>query len=366
MPTIRLSTALIAPLVSLLFVSAASADTQFGADPNQQVNTALGCASGAPTGFPEFQPFFVGTEGSQSCMWTWSNPAVGSDIVPFPATGGSGTITSVTLPAMPNPGPMALVILTAALNSTGDPAHPQSICCQVKQVGPTFTVPANQVATVSQGLHVSATEEADLSKNGDTSFGDLVGVAILSPSASLPVRYTQQTSGTNFDGAYVYYPAPSGPNGEYQTPLDPAGFQMLARFTLALAEPPGEPAAGGLKLGGKTLRVGADGKTVTLGTAANPPTAGTTQTLTAPGGAARASALGSKAKKPVVYGSGKTTVAAGKTVPVKVKLNGKARAALKKKHRLKATLTVIAANAKGETQTVTRQVTIKPKKKKRR
>ena len=51
-------------------------------------------------------------------MWSWSNPAIGTDIVPFPVTGGTGTVTSVTLPAMPDPGPMAVVVLSAALNAT--------------------------------------------------------------------------------------------------------------------------------------------------------------------------------------------------------------------------------------------------------
>jgi hypothetical protein len=68
-----------------------------------------------------------------------------------------------------------------------------------------------------------------------------------------------------------------------------------------------------------------------------------------------------------VLGKGKTTVPAGKTVGVKLSLNSKARAQLKKKGSLKATLTVVAANPQGETQTTTRSVTIKrpaPKKKK--
>jgi hypothetical protein len=365
---------------------AASADTPFGADPNQVPNTTLTCAIGAPSG-TEFLPIFLGTQGAQSCMWTWSNLAVGSDIVPIPVTGGSGTITSVTLPAMTAPGPMAVVVMTAALNSTGDPGHPQSICCQIKQVGPTFTVPAGQVTTVPQSLHVSATEEANLSQNGDTSFGDLLGIAVLSPSASLPIRYTGNTSLSNFDGAYAYYPAPAGANGEYTTPLDPAGFQLLARFTLALdgaaptptpaptpAPSPGPAAKGGVKLGGNTFTPGGDGKTLGLGKATNPPTAATTQTLTLaaarPGsatrrGAASASAAG-KPKAFVVLGKGKTTVPSGKSAPLKLTLNSKARAKLASGHSLKATLTVVATNAQGESQTVTKSVTVKPPKPKKK
>jgi hypothetical protein len=375
MTAIRLPLATLAALALVCnLASSARADTAFGGDPSQAINTTLTCATGAPTGF-EFPPIFIGTAGQPSCMWAWSNPAVGSDIVPFPATGGSGTITSVTLPAMPNPGPMQVVVLTAALNATTDPGDPDYICCQVKQVGPTFTVLPNQVATVAQDLHVSATEAADLNVPGDTSFGDLLGISIESPTASLPVRYTGNVSLTNFDGDSVYYPAPSGANGEFDTPLDPVGFQLLARFTLALDAAGGgavgaaggggpvgaggggaEPAAGGVRLGPKSLELGADGKTLTVGRATNPPTARTTQTLTAlPAGRVAASA----AKKPTVYGSSKTKVPAGKTVGLKLELNANAKRALKRLHKLKAMLTLVAKNDEGEAQTVTRTVTIR-------
>jgi hypothetical protein len=365
---VRLALALVLALLALP-ARAASADTSFGANPGEGINTSLSCSIGAPTG-NEFFPIFIGTAGSQSCLWTWNSIGAGTDIVPFPVTGGTGTITSVTLPAMPSPGPMAVVVLSAALNETTNPATPNSICCQIKQIGPAFTVPANQVATVPQSLRVSSTEAADPNKPGDTAFYDLVGVAVLSPSASLPVRYTGNTSVSNFDGTYAYYPAPSGPNGEYATPYDPAGFRLLASFTVAFDEGGnggggGEGAAGGVKLIGKPVRVGGDGRTVVLGKASNPPTARTTQTLTA-AGAARASAAGGKAKKPVVYGRGKAKIGTGKSAKLKLKLNRKGRAKLKKKGKLKARLTVVAVNAAGEKQTVNRTVTIKPKQRKKK
>src|SRR3954447_14277623 len=137
----------------------AGAATTFGGDPNQPINTELGCATGAPIISLFFEPMvYPGTEGSPSCMWTWSSPSAGSDIVPIPATGGSGTITSVTLPAMPKPGTMRVVVLTAALSQTTEPGKPTYVCCQIKQVGPDFTVPPNQVTNVPQSLHVSATQ----------------------------------------------------------------------------------------------------------------------------------------------------------------------------------------------------------------
>jgi hypothetical protein len=68
------------------------------------------------------------------------------------------------------------------------------------------------------------------------------------------------------------------------------------------------------------------------------------------------------AAKPVVLGSGKTTVPSGKTAPLKLGLNKKGLAKLAKKHSLKAILTMVATNSQGESQTVTRTVTVKPRK----
>ena len=371
-----LALAALASFALLLAVaSAARADTTFGSDPAQEV-TPLSCSQGAPIYIEIYDVFFPyeGTAGSPSCMWSWSNPAIGTDIVPFPPTGGTGTVTSVTLPAMPDPGPMAVVVLTSALNAGSSPSHPDYVCCQVKQVGPTFTVPANQVTTVPQSLHVSATEEADLSVPGDTSFADLVGVAVFSPSASLPVRYTGATEISNADVAFGYYPAPGGANAEYKPPYNEYGFQLLARFTMT---PDGGGGGGGgeagpaagLKLIGKPLRARANGKAV-LGKATNPPTARTIQTLTLPPAArvARASASGREAakNKRVVVGRGKTKIGSGETAKLKLRLNRGGRAKLSKKGRLKARLTVVAVNAAGEKQTVTRRVTIKRAKGKQR
>jgi hypothetical protein len=356
-------------LLCLLFgATAARADTTFGGDPTQAITPGISCQLGAPTGIG----VYPGTAGSPSCMWGWSSPGVGTDIVPLPVGGGSGTITSVTLPAMPNPGPMQVVVLTAALAASTVPSKPDYVCCQVKQVGPTFTVPPNQVTTVPQALAVSATEEANLSQPGDTSFGDLLGISVLSPSASLPLRYTGNSglSGGPFDGDYAYYPAPAGPNGEYATPYNITGFQMLASFTLGAAAgagpapaPAGAPAGakGGLKLAGKPLRVGADGKTLTLGRATNPPTAATTQTLTAPAAARASAAVSAKGKrKQLVLGRGATKVAAGKSAAIKLRLTGTGRAQLRKQGTLRATLTIVATNPQGEKQTVTRGLTVKP------
>lgn len=361
-----------AALVASAFLVAAggaSADTPFGGNPNGAFTPNFTCESGGP-------PYF---HGAPSCTWFWSRPGTGSDFVPIPVGGGTGVITSVTLPAMPNPGTMQVVVLTAALQATYEPSKPAFICCQIKTLGPTFTVPANQVTTVPQNLAVSATKEANLEHPGETSTGDIVAISTLTPGASIPVRYTGNSNiAAGGDAASAYFPAPTATTGEFIQPTDPAGFELMAQFNLgatpgplpapapAPAPTPGPAAKGGVKLGGNTFTPGGDGKTLGLGKATNPPTAATTQTLTLPAGGAghhggaRASAAGT-AKQPVVLGKGKTTVPTGKSAPIKLTLNSKARAKLAKGHALNALLTIVATNAQGESQTVTRAVTVKPK-----
>ena len=96
--------------------SAARADTTFGGDPTQAITPGLSCAGGAP-------PYF---HGANTCMWNWSFPGGNmGDGLPFPeTTGGGGTVTSVTLPAMPNPGPMQVVVLTGTEQASNTPSEP--------------------------------------------------------------------------------------------------------------------------------------------------------------------------------------------------------------------------------------------------
>lgn len=346
----------------LVAAGAARADTPFGGNPNGAATPGYTCENSAT--------LTVSSWRAPTCTWWWSHAGVGSDFAPLPVTGGSATITSVTLPAMTNPGTMQVVILTAALAATDEPSRPQFICCQIKALGPIFTVPANQVTTVPQGLAVSASKEANLEHPGETSFGDIAAISVLTPGASLPLRYTGQTainSPSAFEVDEVYFPAPTATSGEFTQGVDPAGFEVMAQYNLgatpapAPTPTPGPAAKGGVKLGGNVFRPGGDGKTLGLGKATNPPTAATTQTLTLPTGAAHASAAGGKAKKPVVLGKGTTTVPSGRSAPLKLTLNSKARARLAKGHSLKATLTIVATNAQGESQTVTRAVTVKPR-----
>jgi hypothetical protein len=360
---LRLIPALVVVASCVLTPSAAMADTAFGGDPAQPELAGATCSQ-SPPGYPG--------AGNSSCLWeTTDVSGAGSDYVPFTAGGGSGTITSVTLPAMPNPGPMQAVVLTAALTTGTQPGRPDFACCQTKAISPTFTVPANRVTTVPLNLPVSATEGNDPNRPGDTAFSDIMAISVLAPDRSLPLSYTGSSQIVNA----IRYPAPSAPSGEFAGYGTTQGFQLLARFTLGAAGAGGgggptgtvlSPATG-LKLS-KAVTVPAGARTVNVGRATNPPTAATTQSLTATPRAlgARAAKAKKKKAKRVSVGKGKTTVKTGKTATIKITLTKTARSRLKHGHRIKATLKVIARGTTGAKASVTKSITLKPKPKKRK
>ncbi len=226
----RALVALVCAAAFLLAAGAASADTPFGGNPNGAVTPGVTCENSAG-------PYF---QGAPTCTWWWSHNGVGSDFAPLPVTGGTGVITSVTLPAMSNPGTMQVVILGSALSATNEPSRPQFICCQVKVLGPTFTVPANQVTTVPQNLPVSASKVANTSVPGETSVGDIVAISVLTPGASLPLRYTNMTainSPSAFEVDEAYFPAPTATSGEYTQGVDPPGSKSWPSTTSARRPP---------------------------------------------------------------------------------------------------------------------------------
>ncbi len=347
--------------------SAQAEATSFGGNPEQAITPGLSCES-------YIAPF----EGRETCLWNWSGATAG-DGVPFPeTTGGSGTVTSVTLPAMPDPGPMEAVVITGTLTGSSTPSKPNYDCCQITEISPQFTVPANQVTTVPLDLAVSSQATPNFAEPGASASYDGLGISVLSPTASLPLFYTGKTLiGSGADKDKLYGPAPTAPNGEYVEPADPTGYELLAKFTLgspaaptptpapapAPAPAPPPPPNGGLKLGTGALTAANLAGPLTLGQAQNPPTAATTQTLTVPGAvAAAASHKKSKSKpKPIVIGKGATTVPAGKTVSITLTLTSAGRKLLSKKHSLKATETIVAKNSAGQTQTTIRTVTIRLK-----
>jgi hypothetical protein len=98
---------------------------------------------------------------------------------------------------------------------------------------------------------------------------------------------------------------------------------------------------------------------VTIGRATNPPTVRTQETLTVPQGGGAADAKASAKSRTIVIARGSTTVPSGKTVKLVVQLTPAGKRLLRKRHHLKATLTVVATGASGNHQTVRRTITLR-------
>jgi hypothetical protein len=335
-------------LIAAVFLASAGtarADGTFGGDPAQEVTPGLSCQGGVP---PD-------VAGSSTCFWMWSTPIFGSDTVPFPAIGGNTTITAVTLPAMPDPGPMQAVVLNRSIVPRGKGVSTY-YCCQVKAISKTFTVPADKVTTVRLNLPVSATAAPNLTNPGNTSSSDRLGISVLSPDASLPLRYVGGPT-SSIDADLAYFPAPTETSTLYVQPDRATGYQLLAGFSYGIVtattvtgsqETVPSPAPKGVTLEGSTLEPGPGFKTLRVGRAADLPVVRTKQTLM----------LG-KGKNGVMLGRGMTTVPKGKSAPLIMALSGGARDRLAEHHSLQGTLTVVATNAQGGSQTVTRTVTVK-------
>jgi hypothetical protein len=280
---------------------------------------------------------------------------------------------------MPNPGPMEAVVETGTLIGSSEPGITNYDCCQIDEISPQFTVPANQETTVPLDLAVSSTPTGNFAA-GETASYDGLAIAVLSPTASLPLHYTGNVTIGDEDADKAYFPAPPLTK-EYDTPTDPAGYELMAKFTLetGVATPVVAPAPApmpapapaapappdqGLKLGGGTLNAANLTGPLTIGQAQDPPTTATTQTLTVPGAVAAIASHKKSKPKPVVIGKGASIVPVGKTVSLKITLTSAGRKLLRRKHSLKVTETIVAKNSAGQTQTTTHTLTIRLKHKK--
>ncbi len=342
--------------LTALFSGVAHADTTFGGNPQGTV-TPGSCGelvSGAP-----------------SCSFIWyGNGSSAGDLVPFGPTGGTAILSSVTLPAMPKPGQMQVVVLTATafINQEGEA---ESACCSVKELSPAFTVPANQVATVPLDLPVASTP--NVYHPGETQKSDIIGISVLDGTSSLPLRFT----GTEREYIRYSFPAISAPTQEIREYTQGNRIEVMASYTFG--PPPALPVAGpttplpapapapagppsplaGVALAKHTLSANKTGRTVVLGKATNPPTTGTTQTLTGLLPRAHGRGAHAAAAKPVVLGHGKTVVAAGKSAPIAITLTKAARKALAGGAKLTATEKVVATGS-GGTRTSTATVHLAP------
>jgi hypothetical protein len=143
-------------------------------------------------------------------------------------------------------------------------------------------------------------------------------------------------------------PAPGGGGSGAPSPIVPVTPPAPKPAPVA---PKPSPLAG---LSGLVSSATADSSfTLTLGKAANPPTRAVALTLTVSGASASAR------KKPTVVGTATVAIPAGKSRPLRVKLNAKGRALLRRHAKLAVTVTYVATGTDGAKQSRTRKVTAK-------
>jgi hypothetical protein len=347
-------------------------------------NVSFTCGTGVPNLrypvllglLPQFQP---GT-GTSSCTWT-SVGTGGSLYVP-----GTGTVTAVQLPPLQAPGPMQVVVLRTVREITTDPGHPDLACCLVRALSQPFTVPPNTPSNVPVNLPVQVDTQQAVNP-GDQQGADLLALSALSPSGQLPLLDLGDDNAAY--ASSVYYPAPTEPVTEFVQPGNLGGYVLLmsASWTPATgvqtpvapgvaqtpaaggggqtpggggATPGGGGAGGG---GGATQNPTVNGLTllptglvtgngVGIGRAANPPTARTSQVVTLNLGAARAARM-------TVLARGATKIPKGGTGRLTAHLTRAGKALLKKKKTIRATMTIVAVDAAGHSQTVSRPITLK-------
>lgn len=394
----RMKSALLAAAGTIALVASAApaagaATVTFGADLNNPANvpnndtTGGVCRAGVanplgtiPGGGVTPTPL-VGP-GSQSCMWTYKGYAkYDRDGLGAPAT---GTVTAIRVKVGPVTGKMRVNVIRFN-DQNGSSSGPY-----LEAYGPEFTPSPNSITQVPTNLRV---QSDDYVVPGDPTIRsiDQLALEVEAPDVPIPLFRDPPAANNPLTGAantYGTYPGPTEqgieapsynaipgtvayrkPNGGVSSEL---GVLMSADLTTGLAPPPppGPTGPTGPTRGGplvklkKTVSVPAGASKVSVGRAANPPTAATVQRLTA-----TPKAIGARTAKKarrVVLGTGRTTIKARKTASLNVKLTKAARRRLQHGHRIKATLTVTARGTSGAKATVTRSVTLKPRKKKRR
>lgn len=299
---------------------------------------------------------------SPSCMVTFlgASPATLSP----PA---SGTVTAVRVRAGANPGPMRINVVRFLFQQTGDPARPSTAGPFLEAYGPQFTPAANTVTTVPTSLAMTVTGTPDPSDLKTIQVIDVLALEILGSNIGVPLY--------KVDGALTYpvFPGPTGqslaapsPNALTSFTTTGAGVGMSADFepsgnpnvTPTPPTSPGTAGAGGgqatrpgtlitpkLLLPATTARLRDGGVSLPL-TCQGADCAGTIQLL-ARGGAAA----------PATYGSARFAMKAGAKKQVRIKLNAKGRALVKRRKKVKLTAKVTFSKGGGATQRFT--VTVK-------
>ncbi|WP_026911110.1 hypothetical protein [Patulibacter minatonensis] len=329
---LRPSLVLLAGLVLALTSAApSSAATTFGADLTPPVTSTATCG----------QAF-----GTSSCL---AYSVVPTSFAPF-----SGVVRTVRVKTGDTPQrPMQVLVLRQYYqNNLQNPGTPNIFCCFVQEYGPTFTPQRNAITEVPATLGM-VEQPVPASGDGNTvAAGDFLALSVLDGTTAIPLTSSPSPVGAAFNA-----PAPTAPSTPAPSPNAIGGGQGGRQATVMLnadIEPldagggggatpvvppaPGTPVqtTGPAPAATKPVLLKQHGGRLTRKAASLPVTCRLTATCAgmltvrdrAPAVTTRAaakSAKAKKAKKPVVLGTARFSVAAGRTKAVTVKLNAAGR-----------------------------------------
>jgi hypothetical protein len=303
-------------------------------------NYSYGCETRWMPGLSTYDPLYV---GPSTCTIFWS----GTDVSKSTFVPGSGTILTARVKSGPNPAPLQISTIRRYFKPDSSGVMQYTCCFGVSQTA-TFTPTPNAVTEVPVNLAVSTQQP----ENGQTGWFDLVAVTAEGPG-SLPISDLGPHSayaGSEVPATYWYFPK-IAPSADNQNQWFAPNFEVLMNFTWC----------SGAATGRATTRAAcAPDAPPPVDTTPQPPVDTTPQppaqtdpkklvavgsrslklkgssvnvqvTCTQTTACAATVRLQTRAKKPVVLGTKKATIAAGKSKNVALKLSAKSRKKVTKK-----------------------------------
>lgn len=339
----RLSLAVALSSVALLAATAspaAAATVTFGADLGQvPANNTPGTACKDGTwwnalllGLPLLGNI-VPAEAQGSCQFSSGGiNASGFFGLAAPAT---GTVTAARVKVGNITGPMRINVIRTLFQQTGNAANPNVTTPFMQAYGPTFTPQANAITTVPLNLPVRAQATPDVNDTGSVAGTDWLALEVLSPDVPVPLALSSGAAAFFF----AAFPGPTAGNVPAPSPnalpnFGALGLQVTMSADLTTSEklgPGGSAGGASIGLGRRTAAV-AGGRAL-LDLVCQGDCAGRV-TLTP---------TGARAAKTTTYGRATFSGKAGKGFRVRVKLNAKGRALLRRKRTAKVRA-VIALN----------------------
>lgn len=253
------------------------------------------------------------------------------------AAPATGTVTAARVKVGNITGPMRINVIRTLFQQTGNAASPSVTTPFMQAYGPTFTPQANAITTVPLNLPVRAQATPDVNDTGTVAGTDWLALEVLSPDVPVPLALSSGAAAFFF----AAFPGPTAGGVPAPSPnalpnYGALGLQVTMSADLTTSETTGSTTgAAAVGLGRSTASV-ASGRAL-LDLVCQRDCAGSV-TL-GPAGA------GGRAAKSTTYGRAAFSGTAGRQFRVRVKLNAKGRALVRRKRKAKVRAVVALKGA---------------------